>query len=148
MVGRSHPQAREQKATCEHISLMPVKSSSCTEISQNRFWDLRTAKHCAKKDRRSSGLVFCWLCSGGKLVFSLALTRTPKSSWAELPPSQSVPSLYQYRGLDHPRSRTLHFSLLNFMRSLSAPSCLDPSEGQPCPHMCSLQPPGMASSAQ
>ena len=52
-------------------------------------------------------------------MFSLVSTRTPRSFSAKLLSSWVALSIYWCMGLFFPRCRTLQFSLLNFMRSLS-----------------------------
>ena len=56
----------------------------------------------------------CWL------MVNLSSTRTPRSLSAELLSSRSTPRLYWWMGLFLPRCRTLHLSLLNLFRFLSA----------------------------
>jgi len=56
----------------------------------------------------------CWL------MFNLVSTRTPKYFSVKLLFSWAAPSINQCRGLFLPRYRTLHVSLLNFIRLLSA----------------------------
>ena len=56
----------------------------------------------------------CWL------MFNMVSTRTSSSFSAKLLSSWSAPSICWCMGLFLARCRTLHFSLLNFMRFLSA----------------------------